>query len=299
MKMRRTIISGLCVSIIAAGLSSCSNDNDFSKPTNPDDKITMAFNFTHPEQTRATETAFESGDKVGLYVCDSNLPLEIAGNFVNNEPVTFGNSEWSFSKTIYWNKGRYNAYGYYPYLESVGSITDLPFEVRTDQSTPETWNQLSGFEASDFLYASAKGIEASADPVDMTFRHIMSKITIRIIKGEDYEGEIPDDATVLIHNTVTNATIDLEAGVATKTPKAVPKTITARKVRNKTYSAIIVPQRLDNRVPFIEVVMKGVSYLYDSKFLFKQGTHHLVNFVVDKNPEQVKIEIGGEIINWN
>lgn len=297
MKMRSTIISGLCVSIIAAGLSSCSND--FSEPTNPDDKITMAFNFTHPEQTRATETAFESGDKVGLYVCDSNLPLEIAGNFVNNEPVTFGISGWSFSKTIYWNKGQYNAYGYYPYLESVVSITDLPFEVRTDQSTPETWNQLSGFEASDFLYASAKGIDASANPVDMTFRHIMSKITIRIIKGEDYEGDIPDDATVFIHNTVTNATIDLEAGMATKTPKATSKTITARKVRNQTYSAIIVPQRLDNRVPFIEVVMKGVSYLYDSKFLFKQGTHHLVNLVVDKNPEQVKIEIGGEIINWN
>lgn len=299
MKMRSTIISGLCVSIIAAGLSSCSNVNDFSEQTNPDNKITMAFNFTHPEQTRATETAFESGDKVGLYVCDSNLPLEIAGNLVNNEPVTFGNTGWSFSKTIYWNKGQYNAYGYYPYLESVSSITDLPFEVRTDQSTPETGNQLSGFEASDFLYASAKGIEASADPVDMTFRHIMSKITIRIIKGEDYEGEIPDDATVLIHNTVTNATIDLEAGVATKTPKATSKTITACKVRNKTYSAIIVPQRLDNRVPFIEVVMKGVSYLYDSKFLFKQGTHHLINLVVDKNPEQVKIEIGGETINWN
>ena len=54
----------------------------------------------------------------------------------------------------------------------------------------------------------------------------------------------------------------------------------------------MVPQRLENRVPLIEVVMNGVSFLYESKFLFKPGIHHIVNLVVDKNPEQVKIEIG-------
>ena len=59
-----------------------------------------------------------------------------------------------------------------------------------------------------------------------------------------------------------------------------------------------MPQRLDNRVPLVEVIMKGVSYLFESKFLFKPGVDHLVNLVITNNPEQVKIEVGGEVENW-
>lgn len=38
--------------------------------------------------------------------------------------------------------------------------------------------------------------------------------------------------------------------------------------------------------------------LYESRFQFKPGTEHLVNFIISDNPDQVKIEIGGEIQNW-
>lgn len=297
--MKNNIISCLFVALVVAGAVSCSSDSDIQEPNEQDGRMVMTFNFSHPDGTRATETSFERGDEVGLYVCETSSPLEIGGNTVNNEKVTFGTSGWSFSRNLYWDKGEYNAYAYYPYLDDVSSITDLPFSVETDQSVSATNGQLSGYEASDFLFASNLNIEASSSPIDMTFRHIMSKVTIRIIKGEDFEGDLPDDATVYIHNTVTDATIDLNAGVATKLPKGSAKTITAMNAGNHSYSAIVIPQRLDNRVPLIEVVMKGVSYLYDSKFNFKQGTHHLVNLVVDKNPEQIKIEIGGEITSWN
>ena len=77
------------------------------------------------------------------------------------------------------------------------------------------------------------------------------------------------------------------------------KSVVARQNSQTSYSVILVPQRLENRVPLIEVVMNGVSFLYESKFLFKPGIHHIVNLVVDKNPEQIKIEIGGEITDWN
>ena len=51
-------------------------------------------------------------------------------------------------------------------------------------------------------------------------------------------------------------------------------------------------------MPLVEVVMKGVSYLVESKFLFKAGTNHLVNVIISDNPEQVKIEVGGEKGDW-
>ena len=126
----------------------------------------------------------------------------------------------------------------------------------------------------------------------------MSKVTIRLIKGEDFEGDMPTDAEVYVHNTVPTATIDLEAGVATRYVKGTRATIEAKQDGDYLFSAIVVPQRVENRMPLVEVVMKGVSYVYESTFQFKPGTEHLVNFVISDNPDQVKIDIGGEIQDW-
>jgi len=297
--MKNNIISGVAVALLTIISSSCSNDDILGNEPFSGDKLKMEFNFSHPSQTRATETAFETGDKVGLFVNPSDKPIEIAGNTVNNQLLSFSGNDWTSERQLYWDKGKYNAYAYYPYQEEVSSVTDFPFSVKLDQSGEDGESGLGGMEASDFLYASEKEIEASANPVNMKFKHIMSKLTIRLIKGEDFEGDIPENATVFIHNTVTSATIDLSAGIATKNVKGTKHTITARQTDPTTFTAITVPQRLDNRVPLIEVVMNGVSFMYESKFQFKPGINHLVNLIVDKNPEQVKIEVGGEITDWN
>ena len=295
--MKHNIYSIISVVLLALGASSCTETSEPDNSMN-NGKVPMEFTFSHPSQSRATETAFESGDVVGLFVAEADKPLEIAGNTVNNEALTFSGKSWQPSRPLYWDALTYNVYAYYPRLSSIGSTSDLVFNVSTDQRDAATAGP-DGYEASDFLFASAKGISASASPVNLQFRHIMSKMTIRLIKGEDYEGEIPATAEVYIHNTVTEASVDLAAGVATKAVRGERKSVLARQTGSTSYSAILVPQRLENRVPLIEVVMNGVSFLYESKFLFKPGIHHIVNLVVDKNPEQLKIEIGGEITNWN
>lgn len=276
---------------MAVALVSCSDSQNEPAYTDTG-KTEMKFKLSHPSQTRATDTAFEQGDAVGLYVAEASAPLEIAGNTVNNERLVFSGTDWTADRKLFWDQGSYNVHAYYPRIEHVTSITDLPLQVSVDQTS-------DGYEASDLLYASSQGVTASADPVSLKFRHIMSKLTVRLIKGEDYEGEIPTDAVVYVHNTVTDATIDLSAGVATRDPRGERRTVTARRNAQASYSAIIVPQRLDNRVPLVEVVANGVSFLYESKFQFKPGMHHIVSLVMDKNPEQVKIEIGGELTDWN
>ena len=258
----------------------------------------MTFTICHPGQTRATSTAFEQGDRIGLYVALADAPLEIGGNLVNNEAMTYDGSKWNAARPLYWDDGTYNAYAYYPYINNVGSIEDQQFSVSTDQRTVKTATSLGGYEASDLLFASSKNIKASASPVSLTFKHIMSKLKIRLVKGEDFEGDMPATADVYIHNTVPTATVDLQAGVVTRYVKGTRHTIVAHQDGATTYSAIIVPQRIDNRMPLIEVVMNGVSYLFESKFQFKPGMEHLVNLVITNNPDQVKIEIGGEIENW-
>ena len=259
----------------------------------------MTFTVTHPAQkTRVTDTGFENGDKIGLFVGSADAPLEIGGNLVNNEALTCDNGNWTAGRTLYWDEGTFNAYAYYPYLSPVTSIEDQPFSVSTDQGAPSEIDGLDGYEASDFLYAKTENVIASDDPVKLTFRHVMSKLTIRLIKGEDFEGEMPTDATVYVHNTVPTSTIDLNAGVATRNMRGTRETIKAKQNSSYIFSAIVVPQRVENRMSLVEVVMKGVSYVYESTFQFKPGTEHLINMVISDNPDQVKIEIGGEIQDW-
>lgn len=295
--MKHNIISLFSVLLLTAGLPSCA-DESMEPDNNSNGKAAMNFTFSHPSASRATETSFETGDVVGLYVSEGGRTLEISGNTVNNEALTFTGTSWEASRKLYWDAGIYNAYAYYPRMAAVSSISDLIFEVSTDQSDSHS-GSMSGYEASDILCASAKEIRATNDPVELQFRHIMSKISINLIKGEDFDGEIPDKATVHIHNTVTTASIDLAAGIAAKYVRGERKSVVARQDGPTTYSAMLVPQRLENRMPLIEVEMNGVSFLYESRFIFKPGIHHIVNLVIDKNPEQVKIEIGGEITDWN
>lgn len=294
--MKKHFISSIAFVMAILGLAACSDDGEQQYK---DARHTpMTFTVTHPSQTRATATDFENGDRIGLYVAQADAPLEIGGNLVNNEALTRNGSSWTAARTLYWDDGTYNAYAYYPYMQGVSSIDDQPFSVATDQSTTKTATALGGYEASDLLFATTKGIKASASPINLTFKHIMSKIKIRLIKGEDFEGEMPATADVYIHNTVPTATVDLQAGVATRYVKGTRQTIKAQQEGAYSYSAIVVPQRIDNRQPLVEVVMKGVSYLFESKFVFKPGVEHLVNLVITDNPDKVKIEIGGEIENW-
>ena len=293
---KRILYIGVALSIMI--FAACSSDNDVSTEAPKSAKETpMTFDVIHPSQTKATATEFENGDKIGVYIAKTDMPLEIGGNTLNNEQLTLTSGTCTPNHNLFWDEGTYNAYAYYPYMD-VTSIEDQPVSVATDQSSPETDGKLSGYEASDLLYAKTSNVAASTSPVTLNFKHIMSKLTIRLVKGEDFEGDMPTDAEIFIHNTVPTATFDISAGIVTRDVKGKKTTIKARQESDFQFGAIIVPQRLDNRVPLVEVIMKGVSYLFESKFLFKPGVDHLVNLVITDNPEQVKIEVGGEVENW-
>lgn len=288
---RHTLLSATALALLLTA-TACQEKADL--PAEQADANVMTFRIAHPgEATRATDTAFEQGDRVGVFITQKDAPLEVSGNYVNNAALTFDGSQWKPERTIYWDGGTYNIYGYYPYLSTISSADNLPFSVATDQSTAE------GYEASDFLWAQALNTSASGQPVNLTFSHRMSRMLIQLVKGEDYEGDLPEDAAVYLHNTVPDATIDLSAGVVTRDPYATAQSLRARSLGNHRYAVLTVPQRLDNRQPLVEVVMQGVSYLYESKFVFKAGIQHTVQLVVSKNPEQIKIEIGGELENWS
>ena len=219
------------------------------------DEMLITFDMQHPALARATTSAFEKQDQIGVYMTGHGIPLEVAGNFLNNELLTFDGTKWNPARKLYWDEGSFDVFAYYPYIPSPSGVDDLPFSVALDQSVTSTDSGLDGYEASDFLWATDQNVTASDSPVSLSFKHRMSKMVVRLMKGKDYDGDIPEDAEVYIHNTVPSATIDLSVGIVTRNTHGTAQTIKAKKVDKTQYTAIVVPQRLTNQVPLVEVVM--------------------------------------------
>jgi len=268
-----------------------------------EDDSQIRFDLGFSGQTRVMANAFESGDVTGLYMTEydsSNkpAPLLVSGNAVNNAALRFDGTSWATSPTLFWDKGvKYDVYGYYPYA-SPSSVEEYNFSVATDQTTLRTGNALGGYEASDFLWAKQTGVKYP-NVVRLTFSHRMSRLVVNLVKGKDFEGDMPKDVVVKVHGTVPDAIVDLGSGVVVKDNYGKAKTITMKKESDTVFSSIIVPQRIDNRQPLIEVLTSNVSYLMESRFVFRSGIQHSINIILDSDPAKVKIEIGGEIQGWN
>lgn len=266
----------------------------------------IRFNISTPEaQTKVADGAFEANDKIGLYVTDymsDNLPmpLQLSGNRANNMTVSYDGANWTPQQSIYWGTGKSDVYAYYPYSSEISDVNNQYFELALDQTG-------EGYESSDFLWAKAAGVKQTDGVVNLAMKHVMSKIVVKIVAGEDYIGSLPEDASVLLHSTVTAGRIDLEKGAVSKDPYSGAKSIqlrnlglqTLNNVKMVVYEAIVIPQMLENSVPLFEINSKSVSYLLEDTFNFRPGTSYTYTVTLNTSTNAIKVEIGCDIEDWN
>ena len=290
--------------LIALTFTSC--QDAAIEPTSPVVDDIMRFNLVSPSvQTKVSSGAFETADQIGVYVTDyvnetTPMPLQISGNRANNSLVTFDGSTWTPDQTIYWGSGKSDVYAYYPYFETVTDVNSQYFELATDQTG-------EGYELSDFLWAKAEGVRQTDGTVNLELKHLMSKLTVKIVAGEDYIGSLPEDATVHLHSTVTSVNIDLENGAVVKDPYSGAKSIKMKNLGIRTfdgekavvYEAIVVPQMLERSVPLLEINSKSVSYLMEDPFNFRPGVAYTYTATLNTSTTAIKVEIGCEIEDWN
>jgi hypothetical protein len=55
---------------------------------------------------------------------------------------------------------------------------------------------------------------------------------------------------------------------------------------------------METRRPFLEYIANGVSYLYEGTFVFKAGKQHTLELTINSNPDQIEIEVGGNVGDW-
>lgn len=275
---------------MTAALISCSSEEE----TPATENNVIRIEAVHPAQaTRVNSTGFDQGDEIGVYVVSGGEALQPFGNNVNNGKFSYDGKQWNPQRTYYWNEGKQDVYAYYPYDAGTDDVTDYKFTVRTDQSTTE------GYGKSDFLRAKTADVAASASPVTLKFDHLLSRAIVQIEKGEDFEGELPDNLEVSLHNTITTASVDLASGSASKDGRAPAQTIRMQKLSKSQFVAVVVPQRIDSRRPLVEVMSGNVSYLMEGTISFREGWQHTITITLSANPQQSEIEIGGGIGTWN
>lgn len=282
----------LTIIAVTATLMSCQKEGRTDLPVQDESQIRFVMGMA---STKATATNFEEGDKVALYAVeytsDVAPELQIAGNYLNNEKLTYDGSQWSAANTLYWSETACDFYALYPYMDLI-SVEEHYFEIATNQNTAETSEALGGYEASDLLWAKDENVSRTEDgSVNLQFKHMMSKCIVTVTKGEKFEGEIPDDIVCHIYNTTTSAKLNFAGGSVEKDSMGARKTITMKKISNNHFEAVVVPQNIERRTPLIEVTMGGIAYLLEYSLSFKPGYAHTINLILNTSPDQEKIEI--------
>lgn len=249
--------------------------------------------------TKATATAFEPGDKMSVWAVEQpdgeKMPVQLAGNFINNECLTFDGTRWNAPVKLYWSEKPCDFIAVYPCQPNVISVDRQKFSLPVDQNAAATEESLSGYESADVLFAYAQNVRKEDGSVKLDFYHVLSKCSVNVVKGEKFEGEIPDDIVVHIYNTTTDYTLSLEKGSITKDPFGAKKTITMRKKDNQHFDAIVVPQNIELSTPLIEVTMGGIAYLLNYSMSFKPAYNHTLNLTLNTSPDQEMIEISIDV----
>ncbi|MBO5685713.1 MAG: fimbrillin family protein, partial [Alistipes sp.] len=223
MSMMKKYISIAVILLLAA---SCDKEHDFAQE-NPNE-ITVEASMGG---ARATLTNFEPGDQMSLYAVEyidgKVAEVQPAGNFLNNELMTYNGTKWNAGRTLYWSENPCDFYGFYPY-QPTASMSDILYEVAADQSKPSADGVLGGYEQSDLMWAKASNVTRNDGAVHLQFRHMMTRVVVDIVRGPKFEGELPEDISVHIYNTATSAFVDWRIGSVEVNHQGGHKTINMR-----------------------------------------------------------------------
>ena len=262
-------------------LVSCKK-NEEPAPTPEPDAVPIQIATT---VTRATDSAFETGDNVGLFVVNQPNGIQASGNHVDNCKFTFDGTKWNAGKEIYWLDATTKAdfYCYYPYTSPVSSITAFPFKVSQDQSTE------NGYKTSDFMWGKVDGIAPTPDPVVITVNHSMSCLIVNLKAGTGWKEDDIKNTEITLRGLRTSSLINLADGTVTADGDAME--MKPMQVGAGIFKALVVPQKVSGS-ELVKIKVGTNSYSLKTSIDLKSGRQHTCSVVVNRTGEGINIGIG-------
>lgn len=273
--------------------TSCSYDSLLDDPSQNGDSmaIRLSARIEQNSVTRADDSGFANGDRIGLYVVNSKdgMPgqLALSGNHIDNVAMTYNadNGGWNAATDLYWldNTTLADFVSYYPYNSSLKSIENQPFTVESNQNTEASGSDLSGYEASDFLWAKADNMKPG-ERVDLTFRHIMAGVKVILTRGAGFTDDSWNnlERIVTVDNTIRSASINLSNG------EIIPdgtfdRPIVMSAEPGDVYRAVAVPQSVEAGKSTIGITIDGHPYKYTRQDGMKYTSGRLHTFTIEVN----------------
>lgn len=232
-----------------------------------------------PVMTKVTETAFENGDAIGLTVTRGAAGAEAPSAWASNKKLTFNGLEFT-SDLLWYPEGTDEATlaAYYPYIAEGVPAT---FTVAIDQA--------DGIQDSDLIAAVKSGVLPTANAVTMPFKHKLSRLVVAITNNAGYTIE-----GLTLKGIVPTAAL-AEDFTATASPDDQPADITAFRVDDETFTAIVPPQTVAITAE-VSAAGKALSQKLAESTL-AAGKKYTINVIV--NQEDIEIVLSGEIEDWS
>jgi len=292
----------------------CHEDSDFFNNQHLVRKpVDLSGMILQENSTRASDYGFVTGDRMGIYIVDrvgnEPLPLHATDNHASNVLYTYNADtyKWTSPSTIYWTDDvtPVDVYGYYPGVNYIGNPQKWDFEVEADQTTEVHDGELGGYEKSDLLWGCQKNVSPTEKTITITYYHRLAGARVHIIKGEGMTDDewSKQERTIMVENTIRQATVDLSAGTATPKSTAGVSPICMMPQTDDDYRAVIIPQTVAAGKTLLSITIDGQTYTHklSSAMTWQAGKLHNFTITVNKRTAtgdyELKVKDGG-ITPW-
>lgn len=248
-------------------------------PENTPQEITFKANiYTF---TKATDTAFENSDAIGVSIFNPEV-------YLFNKEFTYNEGKFSSSVAHKWYEDRNlesTITAVYPYNGSIAEYNSaVVFQVSENQAVK------AGYAASDLMVAKTIS-KPTAEAVQLPFKHALSKIEVKI--NSQLSEDIADVYFVDVNTEVTYDPKD-PANLTTTETKGIVK---AYKAGNDTWGLIVAPMKeASPKLAIVTVSGKQYSFELTENVTFSSGKISTAEVTVKE--ESIYTSFTSSIEDW-
>lgn len=277
--MKRKLIYP-ALALAAALWTGCSKE-EAAPPSSRDIEITAQIGTL----TRATDRAFDAGDRISVYAYESGDDTRMVVGGVANTLQADGS--WTAAAPMKW-KDDATAHDFVAVYPENGSLTGF---------ASQTLTLGDDLRANDLLIATATGRRAANGAVPLTFDHVMSRVAVHLTFSDNSAPAPVVDEVVLCCRL--SATIDYAAKTVTAAGPAATMTMTPAATAH-SYTAVTCPQTLPAGEAMIVVSISGKDYtfVHTAALVLEAGRHRDINLTVNGTaPEDLTLSLGSITVN--
>lgn len=282
---------------------SCSQEADELLTNTGSEPISQTVSFSASfgeETTRATETAFEAGDQIGVWAVQTNSTLKSSDNYADNVPYRYSGGSFTATGTgisIPNNGNGLAYYAVYPYSASITNTGNLSFNVRANQNTH------ADYTASDLCVASTE--PTTSQTVNLTFNHVMSRVMVRLTGSALANKRV----SVKLKNVLHTMALNMQTMKWSSVNSGATDIQMLEESKN-VFVAVVAPQKIPAKSTLLEITINGESDYasFDYEMTLNSGKQTTltgeytedgtINFKGDINPWQEEGSVPANVVPY-